>query len=489
MQSTKPAVGLAYLRQSWHAPAGYREVLALAGPLVLSTGSSTVQQFVNRVFLSWHSPESLAAALPAGTLSFTILCFFIGTASYVSTFVAQYLGSGQPSRIAASAWQAIYVSLLSGVLVLPFAALAGPLFRMAGHAQDVQGLETVYFQILIYGGAPCILSSAISAFFTGIGRTRTVMWVNIGAVILNCALDYGLVLGNLGMPRLGIVGAGWATVISQSIGALVFMGLFLLGPTQREFDVWRSWRLDWPLLARLLRFGAPSGLQFMLDIFAWSLFIMLVGRLGTAELGATTLAFQVNSIVFVPMIGFAIATSTLVGQRLGEERPDLATTATWSAFQITFSYMAFVAVLYIIAPYVFLAPFGAKADPTEFAPLRDMAAILMRFVAFYSLFDGVNLIFSAALKGAGDTVFVMLLSSSLSMGLMVLPTWLICRDGSGSIWAAWWSLTVFILVLAVCFLLRFLQGKWRDMRVVETPAAEVVEAEPVAVELVEAEMA
>ncbi len=466
-----PAGGVGFLRRRWHARSGYREVLALAGPLVLSTGSMTVQQFVDRVFLSWHSPEALAAALPAGTISFTVMCFFIGTASYVNTFVAQYHGARQPERIAASVWQAIYVSLFSGLFILPFALLAEPLFHLAGHDQAVQEAECVYFRILILGGGASVLSAAVSSFFTGIGKTATVMWVNIGATALNGILDYAMVLGNLGLPRMGIAGAGWATVIAQSSGALVFLGLFLLGRLRTKYSVWHAWRVDWPLLGRLLRFGAPSGVQFMLDTLAWSVFIMLVGRLGVAELGATTLAFQVNNIVFMPMIGFAVATSTLVGQRLGENRPDLATTATWSAFQITFSYMAFVAALYVLTPDVFLTPFGAKADPVQFAPLRDMAVILLRFVALYSLFDGANLIFSAALKGAGDTVFVMFLSSSLSVVLMVLPTWLVCRDENGSIWAAWWSLTAFILVLAVCFLLRFLQGRWKSMRVVgEAPA-------------------
>jgi MATE family multidrug resistance protein len=95
--------------------------------------------------------------------------------------------------------------------------------------------------------------------------------------------------------------------------------------------------------------------------------------------------------------------------------------------------------------------------------------ILLRYVALYSLFDGANLIFSAALKGAGDTLFVMLTSSSLSLTLMVLPTWLICRAGRGSLFEAWSFLTAFICLLACCFVTRFLRGKWRTMRVTELP--------------------
>jgi MATE family multidrug resistance protein len=349
--------------------------------------------------------------------------------------------------------------------------VARPLFDFAGHPPAVRDLECSYFRILVLGGGFAVLSSAVSAFFTGLGRTRTVMWVNVSATALNCLLDYGLIFGNFGLPKLGIVGAAYATVISSGLGSLTFVALFLFGPQSREYNVWRARRYDRELFVRLLRFGTPSGLHFMLDIMAWSLFILLVGRLGIVALGATNLAFQVNSIVFLPMIGFSIATATLVGQRLGEERPDLAARTTWSSFHITFAYMSSIAVFYVLTPTVFLLPFGAKADPTQFAALRDATVILLRFVAIYSLFDSANLIFSAALKGAGDTLYVMLMSSGLSLGLMVVPTWLICHDGTGSIWAAWTCLTVFIVVLAFFFVWRLLGGKWRTMRVTETPAA------------------
>ncbi|MHB8994476.1 MAG: MATE family efflux transporter [Armatimonadota bacterium] len=468
---TKPITAL---QRRWRRPAGYAEVLVLAAPLILSTGTMTIQQFANRVFLSWYSPEALAASLPAGALSFTIICFFIGACSYANTFVAQYYGSGQSHRIAASVWQAVYLGVLGSLIILPLGLLARPLFDLAGHDPQVRELEAGYFRLLIFGGGFAIIPTALSGFFTGRGCTRTVMWVNIGVTLVNVVLDYLLIFGYHGLPRLGIIGAGWATVISSALGTAVFLVIFVFGADGRRFAVWQGRRFDRELFLRLLRFGTPSGLHFMLDLLAWSIFIMLVGRLGIVALGATNLAFQINSVVFMPMTGMAVATATLVGQRLGQDDHHLAARTTWSAFQMTFAYMSAIALLYVLIPNVFLVPFGAKADPAQFAAVQETAVIMLRFVALYSLFDGANLIFSAALKGAGDTLFVMVISSSLSMSLMVLPTWLICRDGKGSLWAAWIALTSFICVLAICFIWRFLQGKWRTMRVVECPPPPVL---------------
>jgi len=167
------------LKKAWHGEGGWREVLVLAFPLILSTGSWAVQHFVDRMFLTWYSPEAIAAAMPAGILNFTLMSFFIGTASYVSTFVAQYHGAGMRHRIGPVLWQGIYFSMLGGVLVLCLIPLAAPVFDLVGHDEAVRRNEIVYFQVLCLGGFPVIASSALSGLFTGLGRPWPVMWVNV----------------------------------------------------------------------------------------------------------------------------------------------------------------------------------------------------------------------------------------------------------------------------------------------------------------------
>src|SRR5271169_2838719 len=103
------------LTHRWNAEGGYRQILVIASPLILSTGSWSLQHFVDRMFLAWYSPESLAASTPAGILNYTVMSLFIGTAGYVSTFVAQYHGAGRPERIGPSVWQGIYISAIGAI--------------------------------------------------------------------------------------------------------------------------------------------------------------------------------------------------------------------------------------------------------------------------------------------------------------------------------------------------------------------------------------
>ena len=104
------------MKERWSAAGGYRELLLLALPLILSTSSWSIQHFVDRMFLTWYSPEAIAASMPAGMLNFATMSIFIGTASYTSIFVAQYFGAGTHGRISASCWQGVYIAFIGAVL-------------------------------------------------------------------------------------------------------------------------------------------------------------------------------------------------------------------------------------------------------------------------------------------------------------------------------------------------------------------------------------
>ncbi len=126
------------LKNRWNGKGGYREVLILATPLILSTASWSVQHFVDRMFLSWYSSEALAAAMPAGMLHFSMVSIFMGTVGYVGTFVAQYHGASMYHRIGPAIWQSIYISLVGGLLLLCAIPFAEPVFRLIGHSGQDQ---------------------------------------------------------------------------------------------------------------------------------------------------------------------------------------------------------------------------------------------------------------------------------------------------------------------------------------------------------------
>jgi MATE family multidrug resistance protein len=425
------------------------------------------------MFLTWYSPEAIAASMPAGILNFTITCIFIGTASYVGTFVAQYYGAKQYERCGASLWQGIYVALIGGVILAALIPLAGIIFRTIGHAPEIQECERVYFKILCLGGAPVIASSAASAFFSGLGRTRPVMWVNISITVVNLMLDWLLIFGHWGFPEMGIAGAGIATVSALCFNILAYLMLISRSPYAKRYATIRDWRFDRQLFTRLIRFGFPSGVHFFIDIAGFTFFILLIGRLGNVSLAATNIALNINTLAFMPMIGMGIAVSVLVGQHLGENRPDLAERATYSTFHLTFVYMTTIALFYVVWPDLFMKPFAAHSDPTRFAPIRELTVVLLRFVALYSIFDSMNIIFASAIKGAGDTRFAMFMIVVLSISVLILPSYAAILYLAMGIYSGWAFVTAYVIVLGMVFFFRFLNGKWKSMRVIEASAISV----------------
>ena len=463
----------------WHGESGYRQVLALAIPLIFSSAAFAIQLFVDRMFLAWYSQEAIAATMPAGILNFTVMNLFIGTAGYVGTFVAQYWGAGQYDRIGPIVWQGFYVAIIAWMVHLMFIPLAGPFFKMVGHAPEVQKLEVIYFQIICLGTGPAVAVAVIAGFFTGRGKPWPVMVVGVTGSVMNMCLNYLLIFGCWGLPELGVKGAAIATLISNFFSFLIFSLLLFSHIYEERYHTLSGWRLDTLLFVRLLRFGLPNGLQFFVGYMGITVFILLVGRLGTLELAATNIAFNINVLAFMPMIGFGTAVMTLVGQYQGKGRPDLSERSVYSGFQLTYIYMVSIAAAYVLVPDIFLWPFAVKADLTSFTPIRELTVVLLRFVAVYCLFDTMNIIYASGLEGAGDTRFVMLMMFAFSLVGLAIPTYVTLVVLNMGIYAAWTILTLYIIILSFAFLLRFIGGKWKSMSVIEVELVTTDDSAPV----------
>jgi MATE family multidrug resistance protein len=266
-----------------------------------------------------------------------------------------------------------------------------------------------------------------------------------------------------------------ATVTALWFRVIVYAGLMMREKYRGQFNLWSGRRINWPLMRRLLHYGGPNGLQMFIEVFAFTLYLLLMGRLGEMAMTATNLAFNINSLAFVPMLGLGQGLATIVGHQLGQNRPDLAARASWTAYWIALLYMGAMAAVYVLLPDVILLAHAMVVKPGQFSPLRDMIVVLLRFVALYSLFDAMNIIFVSTLKGAGDTRFILLTSVCMSPP-PVLAVWIgIKYFHLGLMWC-WVVITVWVILLGLIYFARFLQGRWREMRVIEPDVVREEEA-------------
>lgn len=472
-----PAEAFALEREAngnwWTRPCGGKEVFIIALPMIISTSFTSLMHFIDRVFLTWSSTAAMNASMHAGLAQWVSICFAVGVVSYVNAFVAQYTGAKHDERVGVSVWQGIWIGIFLTPIYLLTIPLAPYFFAFVGH-QD-QALEVTYFQILALSSGPIVIASAMSSFFTGRGLTWVTMVVTGIAAVVNIGLDYVLIFDKLGLGLSPIAGAAWATVSAHWVSVVAYALWMYLPRSRARFGLVHGWKLDWQLMRRLVGYGGSSGLHMLVEGAGFTVLLMMVGRLSKVAAESTTLAFSVNIVAFIPMVGLGIAISTLVGQQLGHNRPDLAARATWTGLSMGLLYSGIAAVLYVAAPQLFLFAYEANANPQEFADIRATTIILLRFVALYFIFDTMQIVFACAIKGAGDTLFVMLAAGGVSLVSVTIGQIGSQYFGGGLYW--WWTvITAWLFTLAMIYLARFLQGGWRHMRVIEQQYIEPLES-------------
>ncbi len=468
-----------YFRGRWGAPQGYAEILRVGMPLVASMASSTVMQFTDRLFLSKYSVNAIAASMPASIASLTIMLTLMGVCGYASVLIAQYVGSGAPQRVGSALWQGIWSALLGSLVLGACWFAAVPLFDLAGHDLPVRAQEVTYFRVLTVGSGLALFGASLGGFYSGRGQTRPVMVANVAAALVNIPLDYLLIFGDqglgalglppVGLPALGVLGAALATVAGWLVSMLILARLIFTREHDRLYGVLSGWRFEWDMFRRLLRYGLPSGMNFFMELVGVAWFSFEVGKFGKEALAASNIAFSLNSLVFLPMLGLNIAVSSLAGQAMGRGRPVEAELVSRHTLHLAFAYMLPTAVLIAVFAGPLMDIFApGDMDPAAFAPIRATGITLLYFIALYSLVDAGNIVYFGALKGAGDTLGVMFLLGFALVFFLALPILVLKLFGLDSLISYWMVFTLYIMLLAVTAVIRFYRRRWHGIRVVET---------------------
>jgi len=457
---------LNFFKIRWLEKGGIKELLLVSIPLILSASTTTVQHFIDRLFLSWYAPEALASSMTVGLFQFTLLSLFIGTAGYTSTLVAQYYGASKNEVIGSIVWQGVYISLLGGLFIIATAPFSPYLFKLLGHPEMVAKFETEYYTYLSFGSFFGVCAAALSGYFSGQGKTMPIFLGNVLSTFVNLFLDYVLIFGNFGFPKLGVKGAAIATDIAFFSICLYYLFLMAIPKYKERALFYKNFLPQKNLMKKLVEFGFPNGIQFFMEMIGYSTFLLLIGSLETSSFSATTIAFNINNIAFMPMLGLGMGISVLVGQAMGERKAERAEKVAYSGSYIAYTYIIVVCSLYLLFPTFFINLFESE-NSRSFDKIRKYCIILLRFVAFYTLFDTLNIIFSGTLRGAGDTKFLFKVISFMSVFVLIIPTYIAVHFFSAHIYSAWVILSAQVCLLGAIFLLRFKSGKWKNIKIVD----------------------
>jgi MATE family multidrug resistance protein len=427
--------------------------------MIVTNISFTVMQFVDRFMVSRLGTEALAAILPAGFVSFLPGSFAIGVMISVNTFVSQSLGRGNKKDCSAYCWQAIFMGLAYFAVVLTIMwPLAPQIFRLLGHEPAVAAKEVIYLRIMLYAQVMAVFIWASSQFYMGIHRPIITMYSALCAQTVNVAANYVLIFGKLGLPAMGIAGAGWGTFIGISIGAVIRMGAFLNGSVNETYQCRRAMKVDFAKIGDLLRVGLPAGMALTMNVAAWGVILFaLVGKFGKEALAATSAAFSCINVSVMPVVGIGTALTAAVGKAIGHGRKDVAIIQTGVCLKIGLIYMGLVGVCF------FLFRNGIMKFWSSDDKVIEAGVNILIMAAIFQVFDAANLIYGGALRGAGDTVWLAGVSTMRAVVLALggLPlVWFLPQLGSIGPWVA---ATLSIITLGVANWWRFRSNTWMQI--------------------------
>lgn len=433
-------------------------LLKLAGPMILSSSTITLMQLIDAAVLSRYSSDAVAAIGPAGMAVILFQGVFFGTAGYAGTFVAHCFGRGDTHGVRVSAWLGIYTAFISGILALIVAWPLARSFYLAGHTPQVTQSEEVYFLICMAGSFFPVFGCALAGWLSGIGRPAVVTAVSFISLAINAILAWGLVFGKWGLPRMGIAGAALATVTAQMVAALLYAVLFAkIG----GFTDSAARRFNRSEFRRFLFLATPMGLRISGELAAWTLFLVVVGRLGTVELAASSIAFRINGLAFFPAFGLGQAAGILVGHARGAGEDDKVPAIAWQSLAVCEVWMLLMACMFALASEPLMAAFAGSGPESNL--IVSIGSMLMKFIACYCIFDAANVMIGCVLSSAGDTLWLartFFICTCLFLALL----WLISRYFP-SLVAEWSLATIFVFATALVWALRFRSGAWRRVRV------------------------
>ena len=446
-----------------------RELIRLSLPMMISQGAFAIMIFTDRYFMSLIDPMHMASALGGGVASYFTISLFAGVLYYANALVAQYYGAGEYAKCPRVVTQGIVMTLICFPALLIISYFVGQIFAAMGHEPQQVQLEKTYYYLLMLGSVFTLSKACVSSYFSGIGRTRTVMITDVLGMLFNVPLSYVLIFGKLGLPALGIAGAAIGTVFSNLFALLLFLLFYFLKEHRDTFQVMQSFRLDRGIMRRYIKLGLPSGMELFLNVAAINLFLLMFQSYGIAQGAAAAIVLNWDILSFVPMLGLNVGIISLTGRYVGAGQMDKADEVVFSGFLLGLGYSSILALNFALfrneLVTVFTAPIG------DYQSIRDLASFMMLGLATYAMADATILITGGVLRGAGDTRWLMKASVTLHWAMLIAQYFIIRVFDFGPR-VSWAGFVVLVLSIALVYYLRLRGSKWRDPEVLKLVMAE-----------------
>ncbi len=394
-------------------------LLALGLPLVGSHLAQIAIGVTDNIMLGRYSVEALAAVTLGFSLAFVLFIMGSGFAFAVLPMVASAVAEENATQVRRATRMGMWISALYGLAVMPLLIWSESIFLVIGQEPQIAEMASKYLAIFSIGMAPSLIVMVLKSYLAALERTRVVLWVTVGAAVLNGLLNYALIFGNFGAPELGLEGAA-ITSVSVQIAACIVMVFYCARATSHYALFQRLWRPDPEGFRRVFQVGWPIGLTNLAESGLFSATALMMGWISTASLAAHGIASQLAAMTFVVHLGLSQAATVRAGQAVGRRDGRFLRDGAWAAVVMSATFALLTMVVYLAVPELLLGLFLDSDDPDRSA-IISIGVSLLVVAALFQVVDGEQTIALGLLRGLQDTR-VPMIHAVISYWLIGVPS-------------------------------------------------------------------
>jgi len=385
-------------------------LLSLGWPLIAAQLAQNALFTTDVIMMGWLGPQYLAAGSLATSFFNIFLLSGFGLVSAVAPIVAQARGARDFRSVRRAVRQGLWAAILLAALMIPIVWQIRPILTALHQEPEVIDLADGFMHTAAWLFLPALASLVLRSFLAAHAATRAILVITLGGVALNALLDWGLIFGHFGLPRLELVGAGLSTTLVNGAMFVAMLGYVVLHRRYKRYYILRRfWRPDWYHFRQIFRIGTPIGFTVMAEVGLFSAAAVLMGWLGTDELAAHAVALQCASMAFMVPLGLSQATTVRVGLAYGARWPEGVRLAGWASIAVTLGFMSITCLTFVLLPHRVVGLFlDAGAAHNQVA--LGLAATYLGIAGLFQLADGTQVIAASTLRGLSDTKVPMLLA-------------------------------------------------------------------------------
>ncbi len=394
--------------------AHYWPNIKLATPVVLAQAGQMLVNLADTVMVGQVGTLPLAAASFANSIFINVHVFGIGISYAITPLVGKAFGAKDKDTCSYWFKQGIYANIIIGIGLSLLAGLIVFIMPFMGQEDGVVEEAIPYFILLVLSIIPLQIFNSYKQFAEGLSNTKIAMLITIGGNVLNVLLNFVFIYGHFGAPALGLVGAGIGTLVSRILMAIAFVWLSYYIELFKRYRSSENSAFSRQAFARLWKLGLPIGLQFIIEVFAFSLGSIMMGWISATSLAAHQIVLSMASLTYMMSSGLASATTIKVSIFRGQKRYSSMKNSAFASIHLVLLFMTIMGILFLSMRYFLPSLF---VDDTEVIAL---AAGLMLVAGLFQIFDGLQVVALGILRGLEDVVMPVV-GAGIAYWLISLP--------------------------------------------------------------------